>query len=47
MADLVRFAVEAEQAGIDGVMVSEHVVLGPSANQAGLPRIEVRGYEGS
>jgi len=35
--DLVAFAVEAEQAGIDGVMVSEHIVLGPSANSAGLP----------
>ena len=28
---LVRIAVEAEEAGIDGVMVSEHIVLGPSA----------------
>jgi probable F420-dependent oxidoreductase len=37
VADLVRFAVEAERAGIDGVMVSEHVVLGPSADEAGLP----------
>ena len=37
VADLVRFAVEAEQAGIDGVMVSEHIVLGPSASEAGLP----------
>jgi probable F420-dependent oxidoreductase len=37
VGDLVRFAVEAEQAGIDGVMVSEHIVLGPSANAAGLP----------
>jgi probable F420-dependent oxidoreductase len=37
VADLVAFAVEAEGAGIDGVMVSEHVVLGPSANAAGLP----------
>jgi probable F420-dependent oxidoreductase len=36
-ADLVRFAVEAERAGIDGVMVSEHVVLGPSADAAGRP----------
>jgi probable F420-dependent oxidoreductase len=36
-ADLVAFAVEAEQAGIDGVMVSEHIVLGPSASAAGLP----------
>ncbi|HVB42817.1 MAG TPA: TIGR03619 family F420-dependent LLM class oxidoreductase [Streptosporangiaceae bacterium] len=37
IGDLVRFAVQAEQAGIDGVMVSEHVVLGPSANAGGLP----------
>jgi len=37
VGDLVRFAVEAEQAGIDGVMVSEHIVLGPSANAGGLP----------
>lgn len=37
VGDLVDFAVQAEQAGIDGVMVSEHVVLGPSANAAGLP----------
>ncbi len=37
IADLVGFAVQAERAGIDGVMVSEHIVLGPSANAAGLP----------
>ena len=37
VADLVAFAVEAERAGLDGVMVSEHVVLGPSAGAAGLP----------
>jgi alkanesulfonate monooxygenase SsuD/methylene tetrahydromethanopterin reductase-like flavin-dependent oxidoreductase (luciferase family) len=37
VADLVRFAVEAERAGIDGVMVSEHIVLGPSADEAGRP----------
>jgi probable F420-dependent oxidoreductase len=30
-------AVEAEAAGADAVMVSEHVVLGPSANEAGEP----------
>ncbi len=34
---LVRFAVEAEQAGFDAVMVSEHVVLGPGADSDGLP----------
>jgi probable F420-dependent oxidoreductase len=37
VADLVAFAVEAERAGLDGVMVSEHVVLGPSAGAAGRP----------
>jgi hypothetical protein len=37
VADLVAFAVEAEHAGLDGVMVSEHVVLGPSADAAGRP----------
>ena len=37
VGDLVAFAVEAERAGIDGVMVSEHIVLGPSADEAGLP----------
>jgi probable F420-dependent oxidoreductase len=30
-------AVEAEDAGFDGVMVSEHVVLGPGADSEGLP----------
>jgi len=34
---LVRMAVEAEVAGFDAVMVSEHVVLGPGANVLGLP----------
>ena len=34
---LVRFAVEAEDAGFDGVMVSEHVVLGAGADAAGRP----------
>ena len=29
VAGLVTFAVEAERAGLDAVMVSEHVVLGP------------------
>ncbi len=32
---LVRMAVEAESAGFDGVMVSEHVVLGPGADSDG------------
>jgi probable F420-dependent oxidoreductase len=34
---LVTMAREAEDAGVDGVMVSEHVVLGPSADAAGRP----------
>ncbi|MGC0416283.1 TIGR03619 family F420-dependent LLM class oxidoreductase [Embleya sp. AB8] len=33
---LVRMAVEAEDAGFDGVMVSEHIVLGPGADANGL-----------
>jgi probable F420-dependent oxidoreductase len=37
IGDLVGFAVEAERAGLDSVMVSEHVVLGPSADAAGRP----------
>ena len=37
VANLVTFAIEAERAGLDAVMVSEHVVLGPSADAAGLP----------
>lgn len=32
---MVRWAQEAEDAGIDAVMVSEHVVLGPAAGAAG------------
>src|SRR5919201_6202387 len=28
---LVRIAQEAEDAGVDGVMLSEHIVMGPSA----------------
>jgi alkanesulfonate monooxygenase SsuD/methylene tetrahydromethanopterin reductase-like flavin-dependent oxidoreductase (luciferase family) len=37
VADLVTFAVEAERAGLDAVMVSEHIVRGPSSGEAGLP----------
>jgi probable F420-dependent oxidoreductase len=33
---LVRLAAEAEQAGIDGVMMSEHIVLGPAAGERGV-----------
>jgi probable F420-dependent oxidoreductase len=35
---LVRIAVEAEAAGFDGVMVSEHIVLGRGSDSEGLPR---------
>ena len=34
---VVRIAVEAEQAGFDGVMVSEHVALGRGSDVDGLP----------
>jgi probable F420-dependent oxidoreductase len=37
MRALVRIAQEAEDAGIDGVMLSEHIVLGPSAGAGGRP----------
>jgi probable F420-dependent oxidoreductase len=37
LRSLVRIAQEAEEAGIDGVMLSEHVVLGPSAGALGRP----------
>jgi probable F420-dependent oxidoreductase len=43
LADLVDIAVEAEAAGVDGVMVSDHVVLGPSANENGEP-LNLRDY---
>ncbi len=34
---LVEVAVEAERAGFDGVMVSEHIVLGRGADADGVP----------
>jgi probable F420-dependent oxidoreductase len=37
VTDLVEFARIAEQSGIDGIMVSEHIVLGPTANIHGQP----------
>ena len=37
LAALVRMAQEAEDAGFDAVMVSEHIVLGPGADAAGVP----------
>jgi len=36
MRAVTRIAVEAEQAGVDGVMLSEHVVLGPAAGARGV-----------
>jgi hypothetical protein len=42
VADLVTFAIEAERAGLDAVMVSEHIVLGPSSGAAGLPGWRIR-----
>ena len=36
LATLVRWAREAEDAGFDSVMISEHVVLGPSARASGV-----------
>jgi probable F420-dependent oxidoreductase len=35
LRSLVRIAQEAEDAGVDGVMLSEHIVMGPSAGSAG------------
>ena len=37
LSALVRFAAEAEQAGFDGVMLSEHIVLGRDADAEGRP----------
>jgi probable F420-dependent oxidoreductase len=37
LAGLVEMAVEAERAGFDGVMVSEHIVLGQGADSGGTP----------
>jgi len=34
---LVRIAIQAEEAGFDAAMVSEHVVLGPGADANGVP----------
>lgn len=41
--DLVELAVAAEAAGVDGVMVSDHVVLGPTSNENGEP-LNLRDY---
>jgi len=37
LRQLVRFAVEAEEAGFDGVMMSEHIVLGAGSDADGQP----------
>jgi probable F420-dependent oxidoreductase len=37
LRSLVAMAVDAEEAGFDAVMVSEHVVLGPGADSEGVP----------
>lgn len=37
LGGLVELAVIAEEAGFDAVMLSEHLALGPSANEFGLP----------
>ena len=34
---LIQMAKDAEVAGINAVMVSDHVVLGPTADSEGLP----------
>ena len=36
LRSLVRIAVEAEAAGVDAVMLSEHVVLGPASGAGGI-----------
>ena len=43
LVGLVRLAVDAETAGFDAVMASEHVVLGPSAGALGRP-LNLRAY---
>jgi probable F420-dependent oxidoreductase len=43
LRDLVDVAVAAERDGVDGVMVSDHVVLGPSSNENGEP-LNLRDY---
>ena len=37
LRSIIRFAVQAEDAGFDAVMISEHVALGPDAGADGLP----------
>lgn len=43
ITDVVEMAVAAEAAGVDGIMISDHIVLGPSANAEGEP-LNLRDY---
>lgn len=43
LSDLVELAVQVEQAGVDDVMVSDHVILGRSSNESGEP-LDPRDY---
>jgi len=43
ISDVVNLAVAAEEAGVDGIMLSDHIVLGPSANSEGEP-LNLRDY---
>lgn len=43
LSNLVEMAMRAEANGVDGVMVSDHVVLGPSSNENGEP-LNLRDY---
>ena len=43
VAGQVQLAVEAEKAGFDGAMVSDHIVLGKGADEVGLP-LNIRDY---
>jgi len=43
ISDVVNLAVAAEDAGVDGIMLSDHIVLGPSANSEGEP-LNLRDY---
>ena len=43
LVGLVRLATDAEEAGFDAVMASEHIVLGPSAGALGRP-VNLRAY---
>jgi alkanesulfonate monooxygenase SsuD/methylene tetrahydromethanopterin reductase-like flavin-dependent oxidoreductase (luciferase family) len=40
---LVSLGVDAERAGADGVLIGEHVVMGPTASRDGLPATHATG----